>query len=294
MEKILITGGLGHLGSALIAQLHNLLKNRKENQVTVVDNMATQRYCSLFHFPPEFKFIEADFKDIDPTDYTTIVHLAAVTNAPLSIVDPEANRYVNVEDTKTFLGRCLDKRIIFPSTTSVYGSAIPTMLEDSPLNPQSPYAANKIEVENYLLESAPKALIPRFGTIAGASMGMRFHTAINKFCFQARFNQPLTVWKDNYEMERPYLSIADATNFICWGIFIKPEEVGIFNVVTKNIKLEHITNYLKNKTDVTINFVDTPLLNQYSYTVDNSKSKKAGFKYVGNIFGEIDSVWRTL
>ena len=40
-----------------------------------------------------------------------------------------------------------------------------------------------------------KFIILRFGTIYGVSSGMRFHTAVNKFCYQAAFNKPLTVWK---------------------------------------------------------------------------------------------------
>ena len=50
----------------------------------------------------------------------------------------------------------------------------------------------------------------RFGTIVGASPGMRFHTAVNKFCLAARFDKSFPVWKSAYNQYRPYLSLKDA------------------------------------------------------------------------------------
>ena len=56
MVKVLITGGCGHIGSYLIRKLPLKYK------ITVVDNLLTQRYCSLFDLDRNIKFIE---KDID-------------------------------------------------------------------------------------------------------------------------------------------------------------------------------------------------------------------------------------
>ena len=53
-------------------------------------------------------------------------------------------------------------------------------------------------------------IILRFGTIFGISPGMRFHTAVNKFCFQASIGEPLTVWRTAYDQMRPYLYLNDA------------------------------------------------------------------------------------
>ena len=52
-----------------------------------------------------------------------------------------------------------------------------------------------------------KGVSCRFGTIFGASPGMRFHTAVNKFCWQAVMGQPITVWSTAYDQKRPYLEV---------------------------------------------------------------------------------------
>ena len=62
------------------------------------------------------------------------------------------------------------------------------------LKPQSPYATTKLKEEDLvqtLAKHGLRAVVFRFGTIFGASTGMRYHTAINKFCWQAVMEQPL-------------------------------------------------------------------------------------------------------
>ena len=49
----------------------------------------------------------------------------------------------------------------------------------------------------------------RLGTISGYSNGMRFHTAVNKFCFNAVMNLPIPIWNDALNIYRPYLSLKD-------------------------------------------------------------------------------------
>ena len=81
---------------------------------------------------------------------------------------------------------------LYPSTTSVYGEAEGIVSENSPeevYKPASPYAESKRKVEKLLQnvhrETGFPILILRKGTIFGTSIGMRFHTAINKFCWLA-------------------------------------------------------------------------------------------------------------
>src|SRR5207253_6086819 len=114
--------------------------------------------------------------------------------------------------------------LIFISTTSVYGSQTEVVDEDCPvtnLRPQSPYAESKLKAE-LLLHAVEQTeglrfAVCRFGTIFGTSVGMRFHTAINKFCWQAVTGQPITVWRSALHQQRPYLDLTDAVeavNFI--------------------------------------------------------------------------------
>ena len=213
--KLLITGGLGHIGSHLIRHLP------LEMDLVVADDLSSQRYCSLFALDRKIKFLDKDIEDLverDMVGVDVVVHLAAVTNAANSFNNKEEMEKVNIHKTKKFIKFCKDSnvsRFIFPSSTSVYGVAADVVYEDDPsvINPQSPYAESKIIIEDVIKEELgdrTKYLILRFGTIFGVSIGMRFHTAINKFCYEASMKKPLTIWKQNYNHMRPYLGINDA------------------------------------------------------------------------------------
>ena len=91
-------------------------------------------------------------------------------------------------------------KIIIISSTSVYGKQSSIVDENCKLDqlqPQSPYAEVKLKeeqlVRKLLKANKIKAVVCRFGTIYGISSGMRFHTAVNKFCWQACLNEPLTI-----------------------------------------------------------------------------------------------------
>ena len=298
MRNVLVTGGLGHIGSALVKKL------APDYSVTVVDNLLTQRYCSLFSFNQPVKFIEGSFKDVSLDGIDTVIHLAAITDAASSFGNRKEIEKVNVRDTQSFIKRCKDSDVglfVFPSSTSVYGVSADVVFEDDDqyLNPQSPYAESKLEIEETIqqrLGESCKYLILRLGTIFGPSPGMRFHTAVNKFCYQAALGQPLTVWKDNYDKVRPYLGINDA----CCAIdhFLRKGGVHedryrnkIYNVLTENVKTRHIVDFLDKMVGVEIEMVDTPLLNQYSYTVSNQRLKAGGFYPKDNM---LDEIFKTL
>jgi nucleoside-diphosphate-sugar epimerase len=282
--RILITGGLGHIGSALISLLDNDVC-----QITVVDDLSSERYCTLFEYGSKITFIRKRFIAIDQKVLNrndVVIHLAAVTNASKSFDNDELWN-TNVIETKKFIDNVACSKVklfLFPSSTSVYGKSKVEMYEDGDnLDPQSPYADGKLVIENYLKQCAINYLIYRFGTIFGTSIGMRFHTAINKFCFQAVYNEPLTVWKENYKQVRPYLGIKDAIQSMILGMHNKKMWDNTFNVLSCNTKLCDIIQYIKSIIRINVNFVDTPLLNQHSYFVNYDKIKAYDYKVQSDI-----------
>jgi nucleoside-diphosphate-sugar epimerase len=268
--NILITGGLGHIGSYIIEKgLYN---------IKIVDNISTQRYSTLF-LNKKFLFQEKDFGDITKNDLCNIdvvIHLAALTDAQNSFNRKDIEKEY-IEKTHNFINICkgIVPYFIFPSSTSVYGIATDIVTEyPKYLNPQSPYAETKLTIEKIIQEELgqiTKYLILRCGTIFGTSIGMRFHTAINKFCFQAYFNQPLTVWKDNYNQVRPYLGLGDLYYTLISFLKSQTGWNDIYNTISENKSTEDIINIINKYRSIQINFVTTPLLNQYSYNVSNDK-----------------------
>ncbi len=299
MKNILITGGLGHIGSQLIRKLDT------KYRLTVVDDFTTQRYCSLFDMNRPIHFMEASFDDIDDSildDTDIVVHLAAHTNAPFSFNKVQDFEQCNYRMTMDFAKRCKDRvdLFVFPSSTSVYGTAKEVMYEDDDdnLKPQSPYAGSKINAEKGIREcftdSSTSYVIFRFGTIFGTSPGMRFHTSINRFALQASMKQPLTVWKENYHHKRPYLGLNDTLNSIML-LLEKPDNWNeIYNVVTLNEELANIVAVIQKHADVEIQFVNTPLVNQYSYEVSTAKLEKLGFKPTDDLEASLMQTMRLL
>ena len=294
--KILITGALGHIGSYL---LHNLPKKYNNLYIVAVDSLATNRYPSIFNLPSEakYKFIEGDVRNIDLHNELIkcdlVIHLAATTDAESSVQNPIQVEDNNFKSTKRIAEQCIstDTSLIAVSTSSIYGTSKKVVDENcsnAELNPQSPYAKTKLKEENYLnnlrnLGKFSNFVILRFGTIFGTSKGMRFHTAVNKFCWQAVMNEPLTVWKTALHQKRPYLDLIDAINAIEIVINKNLFNGEIYNVLTKNLTVNDILNIIKTEIpDLNVVMTDSDIMNQFSYEVSVKKFENEGFKVSGN------------
>lgn len=294
--NIVVTGAVGHIGSRLI---RDLAVDFPASRITLIDNLMTQRYPSLFNLPKsaKYRFIDADVRTADLkallTDSEVMIHLAAITDAAGSFENSELVEANNYDSTSKILEFCKETgtRLVALSSTSVYGTQEQVVSEDfdpDNLNPQSPYAATKIReeelVNKYVTEYGVKAVSCRFGTIFGVSPGMRFHTAVNKFCWQAVMNQPLTVWSTAYEQKRPYLDLSDATRAISHIIREDIFDGEIYNILSKNATVREIVEIIKlYMPDLVVEFVDNEIMNQLSYEVANEKFSKKGFEFKGDL-----------
>jgi len=222
-----------------------------------------------------------------------VIHLAAVTNAAASFEIQEQVERVNFEGTQRVAQACLQSgsRLFFPSTTSVYGSQAAVVDENCPLEdlkPQSPYATSKLEAEQMLQalgeSSGLRFVICRLGTIFGTSIGMRFHTAVNKFVWQACVGQPLTVWRTAMYQKRPYLDLDDAVRALKFIIRNDYFDNQVYNVVTENATVADLVHIIREWVpDVQVEYVDQSIMNQLSYTVANDKFCRLGFEFEGSL-----------
>ena len=298
--KIVITGALGHIGSRLVCAFASV---QAIDEIVLLDNLLTQRYCSLFNLPAtgQYRFLEADILTADLARIfqgaTAVVHLAAITDATNSFHNKEEVHKVNFTGTERVAHACqqVDCALIFPSTTSVYGSQLNEVDEDcslSDLKPQSPYAEAKLKAEQLLQslrkETGLKFVTCRLGTIFGISQGMRFHTVINKFCWQAALGQPLTVWETALHQHRPYLDLGDAVEAIKFILKQELYDGRIYNVVTTNATISHIVNILATFIpDLSVKKVTNQIMNQLSYHVSNRRFQNLGFEFKGDLTGGI-------
>ena len=189
-EHVLVTGGLGYIGSIVCEHLLHA-----GFRVTALDNLmygAGQQ--GLYHLCacPAFDFIKGDVRDevvmrgaLRQVD--RIVHLAAIVGAPACARDPLLARSVNL-DAVRLLNRLRSpaQMVVYPNTNSGYGatSGEKHCTEDSPLEPISLYGQTKVEAEQVLLDS-PNTVALRLATVFGMSPRMRLDLLVNHFVHAA-------------------------------------------------------------------------------------------------------------
>lgn len=295
--RVLVTGNLGHIGSKLV---DILACDPKIKELLLIDNLSTQRFPSIFNLTKQYQFYDLDVSDENCQDLLeklirksdSVIHLAAITDAASSVGKEDLIEQNNFLGTYKMAELCLSTGtpLVHISSTSVYGTQSDEVDEDClevDLQPQSPYAKSKLKEEKLLSSLGNRGLkfaLYRFGTIFGVSTGMRFHTAVNKFCWQAAHNQGISVWRTALDQKRPYLYLGDAVDTLLRTI---SDEVYLnqpINIVTQNLTVRDIVESIRNhRNNLKVNFVDSPIMNQLSYNVSNAKSKNLGFEYQGNI-----------
>lgn len=283
----MITGGLGHIGSALI-------RHPSRHEIVVLDNLRSQRYCSLFD-APSLKFVCGDIgqplRGLGPFD--VVVHLAGIINAAEIEKDPNEAYFINTAKTAKLARDCKDwgARMILASTTSVYQGGDGWLTEKSPLEPPTHYAKSKVAAEISVDNVLPrgKCTILRFGTIFGWSPGIRFDTAVQKFCWDAFLGNPIKVWKNSQHKLRPYLGINDCVQAI--NLAIDVGLTGTYNVVTDHFTPQNVVDLISAPA---VEYVDDPILSQESYRVSNDKIRDHGFDPQDLLSVEIDFILEKL
>lgn len=296
MKKFIITGALGHIGSYFV---RFLAREYEEVEIVMVDNLSSQRFPSLYNLPkgPKYSFIDEDIRELDLKNILNnadfCIHFAAITDAAGSFDNAEQLEANNFECTLKIAKECANYKVklITLSSTSVYGTQNRVVAEDctdEELKPQSPYASTKLKEETLIRDLVSKkkleSIILRFGTIYGTSPGMRFHTAVNKFCYQAAFKKPITVWSTAYDQKRPYLDINDASRALVHIINNDIFNGETYNILSNNATVREVTDLIKKYCPgLEISFVSNEIMNQLSYEVSNEKFKDTGFEFEGNM-----------
>jgi nucleoside-diphosphate-sugar epimerase len=153
MDKFLVTGGAGFIGSNICTKLIS-----QGCFVRVIDNLLTGKKINLAAISDKIEFIEADMGNMDAAraamkGIDVVLHQGALPSVPRSIDDPALTHRHCVDATFTLLLAARDakiKRFVYAASSSAYGDT-PTLpkVETMPVNPLSPYAAAKLMGEYY-------------------------------------------------------------------------------------------------------------------------------------------------
>jgi nucleoside-diphosphate-sugar epimerase len=206
MNKVLITGGAGYLGSTLTEQLLN-----NGYEVTVLDNLMYDQLSLLHLFKREgFKFELGDVRNKEllqklVSEHDVIIPLAAIVGMPACKANPEltiAVNYQQVADVVEVLRD--DQKLILPNTNSQYGSSDSIITEESPFNPLSLYAKTKCDAENTMLGNGVSL---RLATVFGVSPRMRTDLLVNDFVYKSVVDGYLVLFEAHFK--RNYIHVQD-------------------------------------------------------------------------------------
>lgn len=218
MEKVVVTGGAGFIGS----HLANLLLD-KGFDVHIVDNLLSGKTENI---NPKAKFFKADIRSekeiaeiFKGAKY--VFHLAAIPSVQYSIENPEETSDVNLIGTIKVLNVAKNagvKRVIYTSSSAVYGEvkSLPTK-ENDEINPKSPYALQKYAGELYCklfseiygIETVCLRYFNVFGH--GQSSTGAYASVIAKFLELTGNKLPLTVFGDGNQT-RDFVNVIDVAN----------------------------------------------------------------------------------
>lgn len=219
VANVLVVGGGGYIGSALVERLLELGYN-----VRVLDLMVYgDDSISAFYNHPAFELVKGDFRYIDAVvraskGMDAIVHLGAIVGDSACSIDQDLTIEVNLQATRTIaeVGKGFGvRRFVFASTCSVYGASDEVLDEQSVLRPLSLYARTKMESEKVLLSLADDIFAPtilRFGTIYGLSGRPRFDLVVNLLAAKAVQDGEVGIFGG--EQWRPFVHVRDVAEAI--------------------------------------------------------------------------------
>jgi UDP-glucose 4-epimerase len=252
--KVLITGGAGYVGTELTK---SLVKCNEVDDIVIYDNLGRQNF-NLFlgrrlENHDKVNFISGDILDsrklrmvLEGVD--VVYHLAARVTTPFANTDAHFHEQVNHWGTAEVVSAVEDsavQKFIYASSTSVYGSSTDFLNEESIPNAKTFYGISKLRGEEHVRRLFKKkdTYILRCGNVYGYSKCMRFDAVINKFMFDANFNNRISIHGDG-KQSRSFISVGLLAE-IMKKLIVNNVPGGTYNIVDKNYSILDIVDALK-------------------------------------------------
>lgn len=254
-KRILVTGGAGFIGSNIVERLLKL-----EAKVIVFDNLSTGRKENLKDFfnQPNFEFIKGDLRDIKETEKVVkkadyILHQAAIPSVQRSIENPKSTFESNALGTLNLLiaaKRYKVKKIVYASSSSIYGPGSVPKKESMPPNPISPYALSKFAGEK-LCQIFSKVyglstICLRYFNVFGPRQNPRseYSAVIPKFIFAFLNKKRPVIYGDGFQ-SRDFTFVENVIDANLKALDCKFEKGEVFNIAFgKQTNLLELLNIL--------------------------------------------------
>lgn len=238
MQRILITGGLGQVGSYLVDALY------KKAKVTVLDNYSS---TTRENVPAGVHVIKGDIKDKYAADLVkqndVVIHTAAQISVTASMEDPLFDAQNNIFGTLNLLEaarRSSVSKFIYISSAAVYGNPLYTPVTEShPQDPLSPYGTSKLSGEKYCLMyhnafGLPSCCIRPFNIYSPRQDPRNpYSGVISRFMDKAKAKQSPVIFGDGSQT-RDFISVHDIVDIIILLLENEDANGHVFNAGTGN------------------------------------------------------------
>lgn len=262
--KFIVTGGAGFVGSHIVKKL-----SQQNHEVIVFDNLNTGKLSNLenvknFSFQNEdirnYEFLEKVCDGVDG-----IFHQAALASVPDSFKNPEEYRQVNVVGTENIfkIGKKLNIKIVYASSSSVYGNPILLPIKEShPRNPLNPYGQTKVDGEKLAeiyTTKGVKITGLRYFNIFGENQSMTYAGVITKFLEDIKKRKALRIFGDGTQL-RDFIYVDDVVDANLKIMESDIDEI-FFNVGTGNaISINELAKMILKIADLDVELIYTKAL----------------------------------
>jgi nucleoside-diphosphate-sugar epimerase len=281
MEKVLITGGAGYLGSKLTEIL--LTKGYK---VTVLDSLVyKQLSLTSFCRNKNFDLVVGDVRDTKlltslVETHDIIIPLAAIVGMPACKKDPDLTVAVNYQQIKNIVEIIQpSQKLLVPNTNSQYGSSETIITEESPFNPLSLYAQTKCDAEKRVLEWG-NGISLRLATVFGVSYRQRMDLLVNDFVYRAFTDEFLVLFESHFL--RNYVHVRDVAKAFVHlienyhSLNFNAYNVGLTSANMSKLQLaQKIKEYVPNLVIIEEQFKED--FDKRNYVVSNEKLERTGW-----------------
>lgn len=267
--RILITGGVGFIGSNL---LNYLSRKKSVKKIIIVDNFSKTNLKNIdkkleYQYFTSFSKYKQSRKKIDIirtsiSKYSTalvltknidyVVHLAAESGVDVSINKPKEAFDVNVVSAFNWLEASKVNNVkcfLFASSCAVFGNASPPHSEDIPRKPISPYGSAKMTVESFCETYSNvyniSSVILRFSNAYGSYSNHK-NSVISKFIKNILNNKTLVV-NGTGSITRDFIHVEDICDAIYKSLVAKKNGNKTYHVATgKETSINQLIFLLKN------------------------------------------------
>lgn len=285
--NVLITGGAGYVGSALVPYL--LADGHKVTVLDlylygddIFDGIADK--SNLVEIKGDIRDKETVAKAVKGCD--AVIHLACISNDPSFELDPSLGKSINLDAFRPLVQAAKAagaERFLYASSSSVYGiKDDPEVTEDLPLQPLTDYSKFKADCERILEEERAPGFVTctiRPSTVCGYAPRQRLDVIVNILTNHAITNGRIRVFGGS--QKRPNLHIQDMIELYRFLLSVPGEKIDgkIYNAGYENHTLLELADIVKNAVGGDLEIAVEPTDDLRSYHVSSKKiTEELGFK----------------